>query len=80
MKKITTAVLAATLLIFGAGSLVSAHDHVEEATGKMNVGQMKQNHEDMSIHEFKKMYQGHHGTLGAAPSKNFKHHHGGMDN
>ncbi|WP_280771213.1 hypothetical protein [Salipaludibacillus daqingensis] len=75
MKIMTTTLLTVTLL-FGAASFALADDHGDDhdMSGKMNVGQMKNMHSDLTIHEFKDMYKEHHGTLGAAPSKNFVHH------
>ncbi|MCE7791135.1 hypothetical protein K8O68_01725 [Salipaludibacillus sp. CUR1] len=77
MKVLSSALLAVTL-VFGAGNLAAADGHgMDKSNGKgqMNVGQMKDMHPELTIHELKEMYKEHHGTIGAAPSRNFEHHH-----
>lgn len=80
MKTLVATVLTASLIIIGAGNgfAMEQETHNGNAYGTFNFGQKFQKHENMTVAEVKEKYAEHHGTLGAAPSKNFEKHGGCM--
>jgi hypothetical protein len=76
MKAMVVTVLTAAIVVFGAGNGMAMEDNSStgNAYGTFNFGQKLAKHENMTVAEVKAMYADHHGTVGAAPSKNFTKH------
>lgn len=72
MRKMITSFIIAGVIFTGASQTFAMED--TNQNGTFNLGQKIISHEGMTVQETKEMYLMHHGTLGAAPSKNFQIH------
>jgi len=72
MRKMITSFIIAGIIFTGASQTFAMED--TKQNGTFNLGQKITSHEDMTVQETKNMYLMHHGTQGAAPSKNFQIH------
>jgi hypothetical protein len=78
MKKMVVAAITAVVVVLGVGAgngfAMEENSQNGNAYGTFNFGQKLAKHEDMTVAQVKAMYVEHHGTVGAAPSKNFTNH------
>jgi hypothetical protein len=76
LKAMVVTVLTAAVVVVGAGNGFAMEEESQNgnAYGTFNFGQKLAKHEDMTVAQVKEMYVKHHGTVGAAPSKNFIEH------
>ncbi|MFC0560660.1 hypothetical protein [Halalkalibacter alkalisediminis] len=76
MKAIVLTVLTVSILALGTGNVLAMEPESQKGNsyGIFNFGQKLSMHEDMTVQQVKEMYGTHHGTAGAAPSKNFTKH------
>ncbi|MCT8138055.1 hypothetical protein H1D32_09960 [Anaerobacillus sp. CMMVII] len=76
VKAMVIAGVTAAVVVFGAGNGMAMEQDSQNgnAYGTFNFGQKLAKHENMTVAQVKEMYVDHHGTVGAAPSKNFMKH------